>query len=118
MGGLAASGIDRRVDEVRTLRIIIAALCLLLLGQTETVQFFVGDDGCYGDGTSWVVRSAINECEHGAGGWGDARMECYSDGAMYHACGVPIELYCCSADLDQDGDVDLEDFALFQREYD
>ena len=45
-------------------------------------------------------------------------MECYSDGAMYHACGVPIELYCCSADLDQDGDVDLEDFALFQREFD
>jgi len=89
------------------------AIVLMLLGQTETVQLFIGDDGCYGDGTRWVVREAVNECEHGNGGWGPVKMECYSDGALYYRCGVAVTFDCAEVrptpDLDQDGDVDLED---------
>ena len=91
---------------------------LLCLGQTETVQFFGGTEGCYGNGMVFVMREAVNECDHGDGGWGDVLMECYTDGELYHRCGVVIEMTCCSADLDHDGDVDLADFAEFQREMD
>jgi len=94
------------------------AIALMLFGQSETVQLFVGTDGCYGTGTEFVVREAANECEHGDGGWDTAVMECYADGGLYHRCGVVIELHCTeilpTPDLDQDGDVDLNDFASFQ----
>jgi len=92
-------------------------LAIVMLVQADSVQFFAGMDGCYGDGTVYVVREAVNECDHGDGGWGTARMECYSNGELYHRCGVTIELTCCSADLDQDGDVDLRDFGMFVEQW-
>ena len=80
---------------------------LLCLGQTETMQVFVG-------GEHVVVRTMPVEYAHDSGGWGDAVLECYTDDELCCTCGVTIVLNCCSADLDQDGDVDLADFAEFQ----
>jgi len=89
------------------MRWINMAVILLCLGQTETVQVFVG-------GEHVVVRTMPVEYAHDSGGWGDAAMECYTDDELYCSCDVTIVLHCCSADLDQDGDVDLADFQEMQ----
>jgi len=92
----------------------LIACSLLLLGQTDEVQLFD-----YGEQV--VVRQMTTEERYGPGGWDVQLLECYVDGEMTCQCGVTIVLehteICRTADLDGDGDVDLADFAEFQREF-
>ena len=108
------------------MRWIGLATVLLCLGQTETVQFFLGDDGCYGPDVEYVIRRAVDDCET-AGGWGTREnasvlIEWYNgDGGMICQAWIRANIYIiedCTPDLDGDGDVDLRDFALFQVAFD
>jgi hypothetical protein len=102
-------------------------VCLLMLLQPETQVFFDTAPGGYGphgydyvgrpDGT---LRTTV-ACEPGPGGWGDTvigHVEFYVDGALCEgaSCNVPCEVYV-NFDADCDGDVDLQDFAEFQRAF-
>lgn len=104
------------------IRLCLGVLLLSLLAGEETVQIFVDADGNdatgYGaEGIEFVIREAVNEEWHGAGGWGSAIMECYSDDELVCSYPCQVDLTCCTPDLNLDGNVDLADFALFQEAF-
>lgn len=47
-------------------------------------------------------------------GWGKATLEFYVDDELTGSCDVPVVIYVLQ-DADLDGDIDLYDFAEFQR---
>lgn len=112
---------DLHLEDWFILSFYFLCVCLIL-GAARQV-FIDKDDNQYTgygrEGHEWVLRSTSLEETHGEGGWGrcvPCSIEVYVDDELIEIQEARCD-YVCSVtpDLDCDGDVDLQDYAILQR---